>query len=291
VSTLNNVIIFSLAGGLLSLVGAVALISSHSLAQKMSLYATPFAAGALLAAAFMDMLPSGVRLGDVDSVMISALLGFLVFFLGESMLRKSHYVKNKSSEKEHANRSLVVIGDVLHNVLDGVVIATAFLVSFPTGVIASVAVAAHEIPQEIGDFGLLLSKGLSRFKVLIINLLTSFATVITAVVVFTVGSEIELPIAILLGLSAGFFIYIAASDVVPTVLKRTHGRGVANHQTFMVILGVAVVAISIQIASEYLLRYETASTAIDVVEVMQDNSAGIEAESNSRIAPGKELKQ
>jgi zinc and cadmium transporter len=271
VSSLENVIIFSLAGGLLSLLGAVALISSHSLAQKMSLYATPFAAGALLAAAFMDMLPSGAKLGDIDAVMVSALLGFLAFFLGESMLRRSHYLKKKSSEREHANRSLVVVGDMLHNVLDGVVIATAFLVSFPTGVIASIAVAAHEIPQEIGDFGLLLSKGLSRMKVSVLNLLTSLATVFTAVVVFMVGTEVQLPIGILLGLSAGFFIYIAASDVVPTVLKRTHGRGVANHQTFMVILGVGVVAITIHIASDYLLRYE-ASANKGVAEFMLEGS-------------------
>jgi zinc and cadmium transporter len=251
-ATLGHVILFSLLGGIISLIGGALLISKEHLAKKMALYATPFAAGALLAAVFIDLLPEGVADGEASTVMLAALLGFLTFFLAESFLRWFHHHPHTEDHGGDPNRSLVVIGDAVHNALDGVVIAAAFLVSVPTGIVATFAVAAHEIPQEIGDFGLLLSKGMSRKKVLLVNILTAITTVVFAVLTFQLGSADLLPIGMLLGLSAGFLLYIATSDIIPTIHERSHGKSLFNGQVLMLMMGVLIVGAVINVAHDYI---------------------------------------
>jgi zinc and cadmium transporter len=112
-------------------------------------------------------------------------------------------------------------------------------------------VAAHEIPQEIGDFGLLLSKGLRRKKVLLINVLSSLATVVAAVITYTLGSEDKLPIGLLLGLSAGFLLYIALSDIIPTIHAKTDASKLIQMQTVLLLVGVAVVGLAVHLSHQY----------------------------------------
>jgi zinc and cadmium transporter len=251
-SALQYLIVFSVGGGLLSLVGGLFLLGKGSWSQKFGTYATPFAAGALLAAVFFDLLPEGVEVASPDTVFTSAVFGILVFFIMERGLHFFHHHRhghNLDSDKD-PNRFLVIAGDTLHNAVDGVVIAAGFLVSIPTGIATTLAVVAHEIPQEIGDFGLLLSKGMSRTKVVIVNILTAFATVASAVITYLIGSSEQLPLGILLGVSAGFLLYIAMSDIIPTLLPHKTKQKVIDLSAILLFAGVVVVAGAIMLAHD-----------------------------------------
>lgn len=249
-STLTYVILFSVGGGLISLVGGLLLLSKGSWAHKFAAYATPFAAGALLAAVFFDLLPEGVEVAPPNTVFTSAVVGILVFFLLERWLHFFHHHRHGHSADKDPNRFLVIAGDTLHNAVDGVVIAAGFLVSIPTGIATTLAVVAHEIPQEIGDFGLLLSKGMSRVKVVWANILTALATVVTAVVTYLVGSSEQLPLGVLLGVSAGFLLYIAMSDVIPTLLPHKQRHKLFDTSAILLFAGVLVVGVAIRLAHD-----------------------------------------
>ena len=249
-ATLGQVIFFSLIGGLFSLIGGLLLLSRQSFAKVLAEYATPLAAGALIAAVFLDLLPEGVADADAATVLTSALVGILIFFYAERFLHWFHH--HHSHETSDPTISLIIAGDTLHNALDGVAIAAAFLISVPTGIVTTIAVAAHEIPQEIGDFGLLLSKGLARGKVILVNISSALATTLLAVVTFQLGSVDRLPIGILLGLSAGFLLYIALSDIIPTIHEKTPNNKLFDIRPLMVLVGVLIVAVVVRIAGAYI---------------------------------------
>lgn len=251
-----EVIIFSLLGGVVSLIGGILLLSRESLAHKMAIYATPFAAGALLAAVFLDLLPEGLHESSSETVLYSALAGILLFFFAERFLRWFHHHEQHEEPERNATRSLIIAGDALHNALDGVTIAAAFLISVPTGIVTTLAVAAHEIPQEIGDFGLLLSKGMSRKKVLLVNVATALTTTILAVITYAIGSSEQLPVGVLLGLSAGLLLYIALSDVIPSIHEHSAKHSFWNIQPFLLVIGVVVVGLAIQLSHNYLPEHD-----------------------------------
>lgn len=244
------VIFFSLLGGVFSLVGGALLLSRKKTADALARYATPFAAGALLAAVFLDLLKEGVTEANPNTVLLAALIGVLLFFFAERFLHWfHHHHQHKGSDP---SGSLIVLGDTLHNAMDGIAIAAAFLISVPTGIVTTIAVAAHEIPQEIGDFGLLLSKGFSRAKVLAVNVLSALATTALAVLTFALGSTDKLPIGVLLGLSAGFLLYIATSDIIPQLHERAPNKRLFDWQPALLVLGVLVVGLSVNIAHRYI---------------------------------------
>jgi len=244
------VLFYSLIGGVFSLVGGMLMLSRKKLADRLAKYATPFAAGALLAAVFLDLLKDGLEESSADTVLMSCLIGVILFFLAERFLHWFHH--HHQHEDRDPATSLIIIGDTAHNALDGVAIAAAFLVSVPTGIITTIAVAAHEIPQEIGDFGLLLSKGMSRMKVLLVNLVSALATVVFALGTFALGSEHQLPLGVLIGLSAGFLLYIATSDIIPEIHERAPKDRLFDLQPFLLVLGAVVVGVSIQLAHYFL---------------------------------------
>jgi zinc and cadmium transporter len=240
-STIWQVLFFSLIGGVISLVGGILLLSKKNTAQKVAIYATPFAAGALLAAAFIDLLPEASHLGNIDKALYATLGGILFFFLLERFLRWfHHHHEHEKSDKTDPKVPLIVIGDTIHNFIDGIAIAAGFLVDPTTGIIVTLAVAAHEIPQEIGDFGLLLKKGVSRKNVILINVASALATTVAAVLFFTIGSSANIPLDIILGLVAGFFIYVAVSDIIPSIHK-SEEKILAGPQTLLLLIGVLVV--------------------------------------------------
>lgn len=246
------VIVFSLLGGIVSLLGGIILLSRRRWAEALARYATPFAAGALLAAVFLDLLVEGVEADTPQTVLLTTLIGMIIFFFAERFLHWFHHHHQHGSKQTDPTASLVIIGDTLHNALDGVVIAASFLVSIPTGIITTLAVAAHEIPQEIGDFGLLLNKGLSRKKVLFFNMLSALATTVMAIITYWLGSSTELPLGILLGLSAGFLLYIAASDVIPSIHGQTAKKNLFDVRPFLLVLGAVVVGLAITLAHNYI---------------------------------------
>lgn len=249
-STFQYLLVFSIAGSLLSLVGGLILLSKESWSQKFAVYATPFAAGALLAAVFLDLLPEGVKMAPADTVFRSAIIGILAFFVVERGLHYFHHHRHGVQHDADPRRYLVIVGDTLHNAIDGVVIAAGFLVSIPTGIATTIAVVAHEIPQEIGDFGLLLSKGMSRSKVILVNILSAFAAVAFAVITYWVGSSDQLPLGVLLGVSAGFLLYIAMSDIIPSLLAHTKKRKIIDLQAALLFMGVLLVGVIVTVAHD-----------------------------------------
>lgn len=246
-----HVIFFSLIGGIFSLIGGIILLRRESTARAMAKYATPFAAGALLAAVFLDLLKEGIHEAESQTVFLAVIIGILLFFFAERALHWFHHHHQHKGAPDPTT-GLIVVGDLIHNALDGVAIAAAFLVSVPTGIVTTLAVAAHEIPQEIGDFGLLLHKGMERKKVLMVNLLTAVATTIMAVITFALGSADKLPIGALLGLSAGFLLYIAMSDIIPDIHENAPKKRLFDWQPMMLLLGVIVVGLSINLAHRYI---------------------------------------
>lgn len=242
----------TLIGGIVSLIGGILLLRSKKTANALAKYATPFAAGALLAAVFLDLLKDGLEHGEVNSVLLATLIGMVAFFLAERLLRWFHHHHSDEDEKDGAEKPLIIVGDTIHNALDGIAIAAAFMVSPATGLVTTLAVAAHEIPQEIGDFGLLLSRGMSRRRVLAVNVLSAAATTIAAVAVFALGSSDVLPLDIILGLSAGFLLYIAASDIIPEIHAKSSKHTLLDWSVIMLLTGVVTVGISIQIAHRYI---------------------------------------
>jgi zinc and cadmium transporter len=254
-SSLWQAFVFSLIGGVISLIGGLLLLKNKNNAHRLALYATPFAAGALLAAAFIDLLPEAAHQGSVDIALYATLGGILLFFLLERFLRWFHH--HHEHEHERGTRQsdpkvpLIVIGDTVHNFIDGIAIAAGFLVDPTTGIIVTLAVAAHEIPQEIGDFGLLLKKGVSRKNVIIINVLSALATTIAAVTFFLIGQEVTISMDWVLGLVAGFFIYVAVSDIIPSIHK-TEDKVIAGPQTILLIIGVVVVGSLTTLLHQYI---------------------------------------
>jgi zinc and cadmium transporter len=248
-ATYVDVILYSLIGGLVSLVGGILLLSRKSTAIALARYATPFAAGALLAAAFFDLLPEAVHALSGEGAMRWALVGMVTFFLLEHFLHWFHHHHEHSDE--HTPAYLVVIGDTLHNLLDGIAIGAAFLISVPTGIVTAVAVAAHEIPQEIGDFGVLLRFGFARKKVLLINAMSALMSTVGAVGTFWIGSQREISIGILLALTGGMFVYVAASDLIPMIHKESRKKRAGHVAVVLLLAGVLVVGVTAELTHRY----------------------------------------
>lgn len=259
-------IVAALSGSVVSLVGGVYLLYGKWGTKGLQRIAVPFAAGALLAAAFVDLLPEAIEGGSARFISAIALASFLVFFLLERTLSWFHHHHDHDHDggtqpHRRRNSSLIVIGDTLHNFIDGLAIGASFLVSPATGIVTTIAIAAHEIPQEIGDFGLLLSKGMSRRNVLLVNLLSALATVVAAVLVYGFGGSLPVSEPVLLAITAGFFIYIAASDIIPTIHAESKRR-VANMQAIVLLLGVVFVGITTTLAHSYIGGHEHPHEAI-----------------------------
>ncbi|MDR3125938.1 MAG: ZIP family metal transporter [Candidatus Nomurabacteria bacterium] len=240
---LIQVIICSLIGGLFSLIGGVWLAFTKR-GRSLAVYATAFAAGALLAAAFCDMLPEALAEGgDSQIILLWALGGLVAFFLLEGAINGFHRHSQKP-ETVHPVVPMIILGDTIHNFIDGIAIAAAFLISPSSGVIVTLAIATHELPQEIGDFGILLSKGVKRRKVLLLNILSSLATTVAAVIFYIIGSLSGLSLAPLVALVAGFFIYIATTDIIPTIHQSENRREIIK-KTLWLLAGVVVVSVLI----------------------------------------------
>lgn len=246
-----HVIFYSFIGGAVSLTAGLLLISNRRTAFVLSKLASPFAAGALLAAVFLDLLPDGVDEADIGTVLNGALTGIVLFFFMERAFAWFHHHHEHPNEtkKTGKNLPLIILGNGLHNALDGIAIAASFLVNIETGIITTVAVAAHEIPHEISDFGLMLVRGMSRPKVVLTNVLIGLGTVVVATATFAVGNNNGFPTGFLLGISAGFLLYIAMSDLIPTIHENLqHRPKLLDWQSVLLVLGVLFVAGAIQIA-------------------------------------------
>lgn len=243
--TLLWMIIAIIVGSSISLLGGALIFTTKKRRDKAILLAMPFGAGALLAAAFFDLLPEAFELGDPRSLLLWTLAGFLVFFLLERNAGWFHHHHDHDDVhgKNASQRALIVFGDLMHNAIDGVAIGAAFLANPGLGFITTIAVSAHEIPKELGTFALLLSRGWKDRIVLLANLATAVATIFTAVLVYILGSDQHLPVGVLLAATAGFFLYVAASDIIPDIHEQDQKTGTLQAVTLVV--GVVLVGIVI----------------------------------------------
>lgn len=230
-------------GSMISLIGGSAIFLTRKNRSRAIAVALPFGAGALLAAAFFDLLPESFELGDPRSLLLWALVGFVGFFLLERMSGWFHHHHEHDQDRRGRQNWLVMTGDLLHNAIDGIAIAAAFIVNPVTGVITTIAVSAHEIPKELGTFGILLSRGWKDRKVLLANLATAVATLVVACIVYLVGQTVHLPEAQLLALTAGMFVYIAASDIIPEIHEQPQRIGTI--QALVLLFGVVFVGVAI----------------------------------------------
>ena len=236
------VFIAALFTGLLSLIGGLVLLW-RPVSDRILQLLVSFAAGSLLAAAFLDILPEAAEEYDINQVLLYALVGILLFFVAEKFLLWHHHSHNHSVDHlgQHSAQ-LILWGDVLHNFIDGPIIAIAFLSDFKLGVITTLAIIFHEIPQEVGDFAVMLKSGLARTKVLLYNLISSSATILGAGVALLFSDLLNKISPALLGLAAGAFIYIAAADLIHSIHHETDPKTV-KLQTLFLLLGVVVIGL------------------------------------------------
>ncbi|MDP3794554.1 MAG: ZIP family metal transporter [bacterium] len=235
------VFLFALAGSVGSLIGGVILLWRQQWVLKYALWLMSFAAGALLGAALIDLLPEAIESagGEPFPVVWYMLAGIGVFLAVERLLLHYHHGETHE-ERVHAFTWLLLAGDALHNFIDGMLIAGTFLVSFPLGVVTSLAVVAHELPQEIADFAVMLHGGWSPRKVLAANIATALTTLLGASLVLAFGQRLGESPAPLLAFVAGAFLYIANADLIPE-LHRSFERRSGLWQLALVALGVLVI--------------------------------------------------
>lgn len=254
-----------IVGSAISLLGGALLFTTKKRRTQAVLLAMPFGAGALLAAALFDLLPEAFDMAEPRELLLWTLGGFLAFFLLERMAGWFHqHPDYEPSEARYTSqRRLIVLGDMIHNAIDGVAIGAAFLVSPVSGIVTAIAVSVHEIPKELGTFALLLSRGWKDKTVILANIATAVATLVFALAVFILGSSERLPIAQLLAVTAGFFIYIAASDIIPDIHKQPQKQGTI--QALMLIAGIVVVGGLVT------TLHETGAHSHDHVEASSDH--------------------
>jgi len=256
------VLLTALGGVLSALAASVFLLASETVRVRVLPHLVSFATGALLAAALLGLLPhaiEGAGPANAHWIGVTLLIGLLTFFVLEKLvlwrhchqeLCEGHLPHDADAHlhaREAASASLILIGDGFHNLLDGVLIAAAFMTDVHLGIVTALAVMAHEIPQEVGDLALLLHGGMSRGRALMLNLLTSLTSVVGGVVAYTaLGESLQaLPYAI--ALAAASFLYIAVADLIPGLHRRVD-PGSGAKQLLFIVVGVAVIYVSHQLA-------------------------------------------
>ena len=254
-STFSWIIAVSLAGGVLSVVAAAA-VSATLGAHRISMLIS-YAIGALLGASFLEILPHALEHGEPHRMAATVLAGILIFFVLEKLVlwRHCHHDHCEAHEAQapahdHGRSGLLIlVGDTFHNFVDGILIAAAFLQSTELGIVTAMAIIAHEIPQEVGDYLILLHSGYSKMRALVFNLLSSLATLVGAMLAYFALSELTEWIPTLLGLGAASMIYVAVADLIPGLHKRTELRATIQ-QVLLIGLGVASIVFVRALAGE-----------------------------------------
>ncbi len=231
------ILIFSFLGSVFCLIGGFFLLWKEKWARKVALYLVSLAAGALLGAAFLHLLPEAIKSGG-NIIFFYTLAGLMTMFLVEKFLLWYHCHGGEC--KIHIFSYTILAGDGVHNFIDGIIIGASFLINIPLGIITALAVGIHEIPQEIGNFAVMLHGGMGRKKVLIYNLLIALLTPFAAILTYIFSSSLEKFAILLVAFAAGNFIYIAASDLIPEIHKETK-RSKSLIQIFLLFIGILVI--------------------------------------------------
>src|SRR3954467_6261755 len=245
--TLGWILAASLAGGTLS-----AALASFSLMLRAAWIPmlVSYAIGALLGAAFLGVIPEAFAVGAPHQAATAILGGIFAFFVLEKLLLWRHchtedcevHDRHRDGHDHGRSGALIIVGDTVHNFLDGVLIAAAFLQSTELGIVAAMAIIAHEIPQEVGDFLILLHSGYSRARALAVNLLSSVATIFGGLIGYYALQYFRDWEAALLGVVGASMIYVAVADLIPGLHKRPELRDTAS-QALLIALGIGSIGL------------------------------------------------
>jgi len=223
--TLFYILISTFLVSLISFVGVIVLYLREQILNKILLILVAFSAGVLIGSAFLHLIPEAIsKVGLEENALLKIflylLLGFCTFFVLEQFISWHHH-----HAKEHPEIApfsyLILISDGIHNFIDGLIIAGSFAVAFPVGIITTLAVILHEIPQEMGDFGVLVYCGFKKVQALFLNFLSGITAILGGIIGFLLSEKIGQSIVFLLPFAAGNFIYIAASDLIPEIKQKT----------------------------------------------------------------------
>lgn len=222
------IISFSIIGGLVSVTLAATFLLLPENTRNIAVpHLVSFAIGALLGAAFLGLIPHALEHDqniDAHNIGLTLLLGLLAFFILEKLVLwrhchhdhcTAHLPTPNHNRHFHATGTLILIGDSLHNFIDGILIAAAFMANINLGIVTALAISAHEIPQELGDFVILLRGGFKRSKALYYNVISSLGTVIGALLAYVALADIQYLLPYILAVAASSFIYIAVADLIP----------------------------------------------------------------------------
>jgi len=225
--------------GSVALAGLLLLVKDGKL-QVISTHLTYLAGGTLLGAAFLGMIPKAISMAEGNLVLMLILAGIVFFFILEKIIIW-RTCRNKNCERHlHAAAPMILIGDAFHNAIDGVVIAAAFLTSKEMGVFVTLSVIFHEIPQELGDLGILLKSGMTKNKALLYNMLSGSSALLFGVIAYFFMDTVRSFIPYALAFSASSFLYIALADLIPEMHKKTK-LNEAIVQITLVITGIAII--------------------------------------------------
>jgi len=215
-------IIASIVVSLGSFVGAITLLLNEKVLNKVLVVLISFSAGVLIGGTFLHLIPEAVEHGsDKVDIFSLVILGFVLFFLLEKYFYWRHCHKGEQCEiHTHPVAYLILLGDGIHNFIDGIIIGSSFYTDIKLGVISTLMIILHEIPQELGDFGVLLYGGLTKFKALFYNFLSAVTAILGTIIGFFVSQNVHNVVVYLLPVAAGGFIYTAASDLVPAIQKQ-----------------------------------------------------------------------
>ncbi len=276
---LGWIVLFTAIGGFLSaLAASLFLVVPDRVRTRVLPHLVSFATGALLSAALLGLLPHAIEsagISNTHEIGLTLLGGLLLFFVLEKMVlwrhchadvcevhvnpephahahgHSHHHGHNHNhahdQRRDQASAMLILIGDGFHNVLDGVLIAAAFMTDVHLGVVTAMAVCAHEIPQEVGDLAILLNGGMGRMRALTLNLLTSVTSVLGGVLAYFAMAQVQEVLPYVIAIAASSFLYIAVADLIPG-LHRKVDPGSGAWQFVYIVLGVAVIYVSHSLA-------------------------------------------
>ena len=227
---------------LISIIGMFTISLKEDTLKRILLYLVSFSVGGLLGDAFIHILPEAIEINTTLSLSIFILSGILVSFIVEKFIHWRHCHIPTSRVHPHPFALMNLVGDGVHNFIDGLIIGASYLTSLQVGFATTVAVMLHEIPQEMGDFGVLLHGGFERKKALLMNFFTALTAVIGTVISLLLFSFVDGLTAFLLPFTIGSFVYIASSDLIPELHKETDPRKSAI-ELIMIVAGISVMTL------------------------------------------------
>jgi zinc and cadmium transporter len=229
--------------GSVALAGSMLLLDNKKL-ELVSTYLMYLAGGTLLGAAFLGMIPRAITMADPFLIFQTVMFGILLFFLLEKIILWRS-CRNKDCERHiNAAAPIILIGDAFHNAIDGIVIAAAFLTSTKLGIFVTLSVVLHEIPQELGDFGILIKSGFSRRKAFWYNILSGATAIVFGVAAFYTLDSLRSLIPYALAFSASSFLYIALADLIPEMHRKTSFKASIS-QVLLITLGILIIYMSL----------------------------------------------